>query len=224
MRWAAIAAAVAQCALPSGAAALDLSRNPERSFLVGFSLGAGSDLGREARRSTDGRTVYGETGFLFGLHAAFRFNEVVGVSTGLGQCRHPALEDWGGAAGYTLGDVALRLAIPTPSRQTIVVEVGPAIGEFFYGSVNGAEDSGTLAVGGRGAVELEHELAPGFVAVAGVEYRPLWRRGMGALYLTERDPYEESDPVLVDIVDLGGARLVHLVWVRLALQFEWVIP
>ena len=80
MRWAAIAAAVLLAtSAPRAVQALDLSENPERSFFVGFGLGAGLDLERAARRSTDGREVTSIAGFLFGLGGGFRFNEIVGL-------------------------------------------------------------------------------------------------------------------------------------------------
>lgn len=223
-KWAAVAAAAAISIAAREASALDLSRNPEMSFYVGFRLGAGADAGREARRSPDGRELYGAAGFLFGLRGGFRFNEIVGASIGIAQSRHGALEDWGGAAGYTVGDLALRLAIPTPAAATVAFEVGPAVGDFFYGAVNGLEDNATLAAGGRAGLALEQELGPTVVAVFGVEYLALWRRRMGVLFLTEEDPYEEAEPILLDAVDLGGARVVHLLWAHVGLQFEWLIP
>jgi hypothetical protein len=225
MRWAAIAAAaVMLSAAPKAASALELSANPERSFYIGFALGIGFDVEKSAREGADGRTLYGASGFLFGLRGGFRFNENVGLSIGLTQSRHGALEAWGGDAGYTLGDLSLHVAVTTPAAATVVFEAGPAIGDFFYGTVNGLEDNGTLVVGGRAGIALEQELGPTVVAVFAVEYVPLWRRRMGVLYLSEEDPYEGGEPVLLDLVDLGGARAVHLIWVHVGLQFEWLIP
>jgi len=222
MRLAVIAAAVLLAtSAPHVARALDLSENPERSLFVGFGLGAGLDLDREARLSTDGREVTSMAGFLFGIGGGFRFNEIVGLETGLGQCRHAALEAWGGASEYTLGRVALRLAVPTASRQTIVFKLGPAIGAFFYGAVEGMEDNEAFAVGGLAGVTLEHELSAALVAVLDVAYMPMWRRGLH-LYLSESRPYEDDPVVQMDEIDFGGSRVVHLLWMSVGLQFEWV--
>jgi hypothetical protein len=225
MRWAALAVAVtALLACPRVSGAVALSRSSEMSFFAGFELGAGFDLEQDARCTTGGRVIYTAPGFLFGLHGGFRFNEIVGLSIGLDQSRHAALEEWGGAAGYTLGNLALRLAVPTPSRQTIVFSVGTAFGSFFFGSVNGVEDNSTPVVGGRGGILLEHEIGAAVVVSLGVDYLPLWRRAMGTLYLSNHDSSQEMNTVWIDRVDLGGSRIVHLLWVRVGLQFEWVIP
>ncbi|MCK9462414.1 MAG: hypothetical protein M0R80_22550 [Proteobacteria bacterium] len=223
MRWATLGAAILLLAsAPRGAVALDLSTNPERSFFVGFDLGAGLDAGPEARRAEDGREAYSPAGLLFGFGGGFRFDEIVGVEAGLTQSRHAALEAWGGTAGYTLAHVALRLAIPTPSRQTIVFELGPAIGGFFFGVADGIEDNEVLAAGGDAGIALEHELSAAIVVVFQARYAPLWRRGMH-LYLSESDTYE-SELVAKDEIDLSGPRVVHLVWMTVGFQFEWVIP
>jgi hypothetical protein len=223
MRWAAIAAAVLLAtSAPRAVRALDLSENPERSFFFGFGLGAGLDLERDARRATDGREAFSVAGFLFGIGGGFRFNEIAGIEAGLSQCRHAALKEWGGAAGYTLGRVALRLAVPTPSRQTIVFKLGPTIGSFFYGAVDGLEENEALVVGGLGGIALEHELSAALVTVFDVGYMPLWRRGQH-LYLSESGT-PDSPVVQVDEIDFGEPRVVHVLWMSVGLQFEGVIP
>jgi hypothetical protein len=224
MRWAAIAAAILLAtSAPRAARALDLSENPERSLFVGFGLGAGLDLERTARRSADGREVYSIAGFLFGLGGGFRFNEIVGLETGLGQCRHAALESWGGTSEYTIARLALRLAVPTASRQTLVFKLGPAIGGLFYGAVDGVEDNDAFTVGGYAGVTLEHELSAALVAVLDVAYMPMWRRGLH-LYLSETRSGEDEAVRQVDEIDLGKSRVVHILWMSVGLQFEWVFP
>jgi hypothetical protein len=224
MRWAAIwAAFFLATSAPCVARALDLSENPERSLFLGFGLGAGLDLDRGARLSTDGREVTSIAGFLFGVGGGFRFNEIVALETGMGQCRHAALESWGGTSEYTFARLALRLAVPTASRQTVVFKLGPAIGAFFYGAVDGLEDNEAFTVGGLAGVTLEHELSAALVATLDVAYMPIWRRGLH-LYLSESRRQEEETIVQVDEIDLGGSRVVHVLWMSVGLQFEWVFP
>jgi len=224
MRWAAIAAAILLAtSAPRVARALELSQNPERSLFVAFGLGAGLDLERAARRSTDGREVTSLAGFLFGLGGGFRFDEIVGLEIGLGQCRHAALEAWGGTSEYTIARLALRLAVPTASRQTLVFKIGPAIGALFYGAVDGIADNDALTVGGFAGVTLEHELSAALVAALDVAYMPMWRKGLH-LYLSESGPHGDEAVRQVDEIDFGGSRVVHILWISVGLQFEWVFP
>jgi hypothetical protein len=207
--------------------ALDLSENPERSLFFGFELGAGLDLDPEARRPAEllppggSPEAYALSGFAFGLFGGFRFNEVVGLQGGWNQSRHRAAGEWG-AAFYQLGHLALRLAWPTPTRQTPLVLLGPAIGSFSFGlATPGMEQDNTvLVVGGVAGLAVEHELGLGVVAVLGVTWAPLHRRGQ-ALELYRYD--EAGEEVSLSRKDFGDGGLVHLLWIELGLQFEWLL-
>ncbi|HUT79139.1 MAG TPA: hypothetical protein VM285_15685 [Polyangia bacterium] len=211
------------------AVALDLSENPERSLLIGIELGAALDLDPGSRHPEErlppggSPEAYAISGFSFGLFAAFRFNEVFGVQGGWNQSRHRASGEWG-AAHYQLGHLALRLAVPTPTRQTPVLLLGPAIGSFSFGlSTPGMEQDNTaLAVGGLAGLVLEHELGTNVVATLGVTYTPLFRFGQGGileLYLLDEDGTEEP----LSRKDFGDGGMVHLLWIELGLQFEWLL-
>jgi len=60
------------------------------------------------------------------------------------------------------------------------------------------------------------------VAVFDLGYMPVWRRGLH-LYLSESGAHD-SGIVQIDEIDFGDSRVVHLVWMNIGLQFEWVIP
>ena len=210
----------------SHAWALDLSENPERSVLFGFRLGAALDLDDDARFATDRTGSHAERyavdGFLFGLYAGFRFNEIVGVEGGWHQSRHDGQEEWGDVAGYSLWHLAVRLAVPTPSRQTVVFDLGPSIGVFSYGSVSGIDDNQTLAVGGRGGVVLEHEFGLSMVGTLGVHYSAMFRRGAWySLEAVSTDEDGTSSVTVEDSLDFSEDRLVHLLWIAVGIQFEW---
>ena len=214
---------------PGAARAYDLAENPERSLLVGFELGVGLDADGEARRPDDllaggAPEAYRLPGFQLGLFAGYRFNEHIGVEAGWHQSRHLAVDPWG-AAYYQVGHVALRVAVPTPTRLTPVILAGPAIGAFSFGvaSPGMLEDNEALVVGGEVGAMVEHELGLGVVAALKVAYLPLYRRDMGGrLELTEVY-YDGSDEIVetVAAVDFGEGTVVHLVWISVGLQFEW---
>jgi hypothetical protein len=211
------------------APALDLSEHPERSLAIGFELGAALDLDPGSRHPAEllppggHPEAYAVSGFAFGLFAAFRFNEALGVQAGWNQSRHRASGEWG-AACYQLGHLALRIAVPTPTRQTPLLLLGPAIGGFSFGiSTPGMEQDNTaLAVGGLTGLALEHELGGGVVAALAVTYAPLYRFGQGGileLYRLEGDGTEEP----LSRKDFGGGGMVHLLWIEVGLQFEWLL-
>ncbi|MDD5308349.1 MAG: outer membrane beta-barrel protein [Deltaproteobacteria bacterium] len=207
------------------ARAADYSENPERSLLFGFDLGAGLDPASSARspKAMGGGTpeAYDIAGFLFGIFAGYRFNEIAGLEAGWHQDRHAADKDWGGVAGYQIFHVAARLAVPTPLRLTPVLLVGPAAGTFFYGASDygGTEDNSAWAVGGMAALATEFELGLGVVAALRVAYLPLYRWGMH-LELVEEwyDGGWQSDTL--DTKTFGD-ELVHVLWITAAIQFEW---
>ena len=212
------------------ASALDLSENPERSAFFGVDLGAGLDMGTGARHPVDMRgenpEAYAISGFLFSIQGGYRFNEIVGLDTGWRQIRHNADEDWGGIASYSIWHIALRLAIPTPSRQTIVFELGPAIGGFHYGSVAGIEENDAFVLGGIGGVILEHELGLAVVGYIKVNYAPAYRFGQDDKLFLSEEWFDEEGTVYVDELDskdFTGGRLVHLLWMTVGIQFEWVL-
>jgi hypothetical protein len=206
--------------------ALSFSENPERSFFVGIDLGAGLDLARDARTPYDPLAVgspeaYAVSAFLFGIDVGGRFDEVFGLEVGWHQQRHDAEREWG-SAYYGLGHVALRLAVPTATRQTPVFLVGPAIGPFFYGTADPymEEDNGTLVLGGLAGARIEHELVLGVVATFTAAYLPLWRFGMdGQLSLVEH--YSDGSSQEIGRKDFTEGQLIHVLWLSLGIQFEW---
>jgi hypothetical protein len=212
------------------ASALDLSENPERSLIIGVELGAGLDLDPESRRPEEMLTpggspeAYDVAGFSFGLFAGFRFNEIIGVQGGWNQSRHRARGDWG-AAYYQFGHVALRLAIPTPTRQTPLLLLGGAIGGFSFGlATPGMEeqDNTVLAGGGLVGLAVEHELGTGVVATLGVTYLPLFRAGMGddiELYTYD----DQGRELILSRKDFGDGAMVHVLQIEMGLQFEWLL-
>jgi hypothetical protein len=215
--------------LAGPARALDLSANPERSFFIGVGLGAHLDLDRGARTPADlaGRhpEAYSLGAFLFGIHLGYRFSELVALEAGWQQARHAADEDWGGYALEQLGHIVLRLAVTTPSRQTIVFSLGPALGAFYYGDASPGmeEDNGTFVLGGLAGVALEHELGLGVVGALRVAYLPLYRFGMDVLGLQETYYYPDGtqETELLDSKDFSEGRLLHVLWITAAVQFEW---
>jgi hypothetical protein len=219
-------AAVAVLAAGGDALALNFSENPERSFYVGVDLGAGLDLDTGARSpydpDVDGTPeAYEIAGFLFGIDIGGRFDEVFGLDVGWHQQRHDAAGEWG-SAYYGVGHVALRLAIPTMSRQTPVFLVGPAIGPFFYGTATPGmeEDNGALVFGGLVGARVEHELTLGVVAYLNASYLPLYRFGMdGPLVLTEH--YPDGDSQKLGEKDFTEGSMLHILWINFGIQFEW---
>lgn len=212
------------------AAALDLSENPERSVFFGVDLGAGLDMGKGARhpvdRSLESPEAYAISGFLFSIQGGYRFNEIVGLDTGWCQTRHKGDEDWGGIASYSIWHIALRLAIPTPSRQTVVFELGPAIGGFYYGSVAGIEDNSSLVLGGLGGVILEHELGMAVIGYIKVNYVSAYRFGQDDKLILSEEWIDNDGNVYVDELDskdFSDGRLVHMLWMAVGIQFEWVL-
>jgi hypothetical protein len=222
-----IALALLTAAFP--VAALDLSENPERSFLFAFELGAGLELDERARRPLDGMSgghpeAYEIESFLFGLYGAYRFDEVFGLEGGWHQQRHDAAGAWG-TCWYQIGHLAVRLAVPTATRQTPVFLLGPALGGFFFGSASPyyEEENGAFVLGGIAGARLEHELSLGVVAELSVAYLPLYRFGMGdRLRLNEHYWVDGEEQVeTVSVKDFGSGRVVHELWIQLGLQFEW---
>lgn len=222
---------VVAAALVLGAAgdalALEFSENPERSFYVGIDLGAGLDLDTRTRSPDDplsGGTpeAYELAGFLFGLDVGGRFDEVFGLEVGWHQQRHDAAGKWG-SAYYGIGHVALRLAIPTETRQTPVFLVGPAIGPFFYGTATPGmeEDNGALVLGGMIGARLEHELTLGVVAYLNATYMPLWRFGMDGVLQLDIYYAGDGEPDETFQKDFTEGGLVHLLWINVGIQFEW---
>jgi hypothetical protein len=202
--------------------AADYSENPERSLLFGFDLGAGLDpisSSRSPETANGTPEAYDIAGFLFGIFAGYRFNEIAGLEAGWHQQRHAAEKDWGGVAGYQLFHVAARLALPTPLRLTPVLVVGPAGGTFFYGASDygGTEDNSTWVVGGMAALATEFELGLGVVGALRIAYLPVYRWGMDLELVQES--YDGETEVL-DNKSFDGA-LVHVLWISLAIQFEW---
>lgn len=227
MRRAAITlAAVATFVAGGEALALNFSENPQRSFYVGVDLGAGLDLDSSSRSAYDSDVegspeAYELGGFLFGVDIGGRFDEVFGLDVGWHQQRHDAAADWGSAA-YGIGHVALRLAIPTETRQTPVFLLGPAIGPFFYGTASPGmeEDNGALVLGGLVGARIEHELTLGVVAYLNATYLPLYRFGMdGVLVLTEHYPDGSTAPI--GHKDFTEGSMIHMLWINLGIQFEW---
>lgn len=221
-----IIAAVCLSTLGGEALAQGFSENPQRSFFVGIDLGAGLDLGSDARSPDDplaggSPEAYSLGGFLFGINVGGRFDEVFGLEVGWHQQRHDAAGEWG-SAYYGVGHVALRLAVPTPTRQTPVFLIGPAVGPFFYGTATPGmeEDNGTPVLGGMAAARVEHELVLGVLVYLNVSYMPLWRFGMdGQLSLVEH--YSDGSALEIGRKDFTEGQLVHLLWIALGIQFEW---
>jgi hypothetical protein len=208
------------------ALAAEHSENPEQSLLFGFDLGAGLDVAKSARspRAMGGGApeAYDPAGFLFGIFAGYRFNEIAGLEAGWHQERHAADKEWGGVAGYQIFHVAARLAIPTPLRLTPVLLVGPAGGTFFFGSSDygGTADNSSWVVGGMAALAMEFELGLGVVADLRVAYLPLYRWGMNLDLVNE---WYVGDTLNTDTIDTRtfDDELVHVLWISVAIQFEW---
>jgi hypothetical protein len=227
LRVAAVFAAIAILVVAGEARALNFSENPQRSFLVGIDLGAGLDLDPSSRSPRDplaggNPEAYSTGGFLIGVDIGGRFDEVFGLEAGWHHQNHDAAGEWG-TAYYGIGHVALRLAIPTPTRQTPVFVIGPALGPFYYGSADyGLEqDNGTLALGGMAGIKLEHELTFGVLAFLRVAYLPLWRFGMD--HVIQLDVYspQSAVPDASYRKDFTQGGMVHLLWISAGIQFEW---
>jgi hypothetical protein len=209
------------------AAALQFSENPERSFFFNLDLGAGLDLDLDTRSPRDplaGGTpeAYEAAGFLIGFGIGGRFNEHVGLEAGWHTERHDAAGAWG-SSYYGLGHIALRVAFPTPSRQTPVLLIGPAVGPFTYGTATYGmeEDNATVVLGGIVGARVEHELTLGVLMYLNVTYAPLWRFGMdGQLSLVEY--YGDGSSEEIGRKDFTEGSMVHLLWINFGIQFEWV--
>jgi hypothetical protein len=202
--------------------------NPEKSLFFGFDLGAGLNPDKDVRSPLDyaGLTpeAYSLGGFLFGIYGGFRFSEIIGIEAAWHEQRHDAHSEWGGVAYYQLAHVALRLAWPLPTRQTLVFRAAPAMGTFTYGDALPGffEDNSTLVVGGLMGLTLEHEFSLGVVGLFEISYLPLLRRGMGGvLKLEYYEDYWDESPELVDTKDFSKNEFVQLVWISAGFQFEW---
>jgi hypothetical protein len=209
--------------------ARDFSENPNRSLFVTIDLGAGLDLMREGRSPPNwyNETVeaYTQAAFLIGVDAGYRFNELIAIEAGWHDEQHKTHPEWGGRAHYMLGHVALRLAWPTKVRQTPVFFIGPAIGQFSYGSASYGEvaDNSTLVVGGMTALALEHELTLGMVATLKISYIPAARFGMDGVLVLEEVDYSSPDyqTQLIGEKDFTKRQFVQILWITLGIQFEW---
>lgn len=226
-----VAIATAVLALSPAVKASHPERPWQQSAYFGIGVGAGLEASRNSRISIDAtdRRVesYSTTAFLFGVHAGFRFNELVGVEIGWHELQHDAFREWGGYAGYHLLHLNARLAWPLPTRQTLLLKLGLCGGAFEYGtaSFGGAEDNATFTIGPQFALAVEHELGLGVVAFFDVSYVILRRLGMsGPLQLWVEDP--SADPpssTIYDIKDFTRDATVHTVWLRAGIQFEWTL-
>ncbi|MCP4605207.1 MAG: hypothetical protein GY847_32605 [Proteobacteria bacterium] len=218
----------------------EFSENPEKSFFIGFDLGAGLNPDRETRSppdlwgEDDPAEAYSLGAFLFGVFGGYRFNEIIGIEAGWHELRHRAHEEWGSVSYFQMSHFALRLAWPLPSRQTPVLRMGPALGAFSYGSASygGYEDNSTFVLGGFIGLTLEHEFTLGIVGVLELAYLPLYRFGMDGVLELREISYDynneiedlndnETDPYLLDIKDFENGRFVHLIWISAGFQFEW---
>ena len=206
------------------------SFSPDRSLLVNVSLGAGFDLGEEARsplnHAGENREAYSLGAFVIGIRVGYRFNEILAVEGGWLEQQHSAHQEWGNRAGYMFGTLALRLAWPLATRQTPVLKIGPLFGAFSYGSASygETEDNSTFVCGGHLSAVLEHELVLGIVATLGVTYAPLYRTGMDGVLTLEEIDYGSNGTAesrVVGTKDFTEGRMVHLVWVTAGIQFEW---
>ena len=202
--------------------------NPQRSFFIGFDLGMAFDTNVKARSPSDywdrSKEAYSLGAFLFGVSGGFRFNEVFGVEVGWHDQQHDAHPEWGGLSYYQLAHIAGRFAWPLPSRQTPVLRIGPALGQFAYGaaSIDGEEDNRTFVLGGMAGLTVEHEFVLGIVGMIQAAYFPLYRFAMDEeLFLVEEQYMGEQDGTILDSKDFSEGELVHLVWISLGIQFEW---
>ncbi len=226
---------------------------PDRSLFVGIDLGTGLHPGKEVRSPDDlynppgaGPEAYSAAGFLLGISAGFRFNEQLAIELGWHEQQHDAHDAWGGVASFNLSHLALRFAIPFYTRQTLVFDVGPAIGGFRYGDVAGTsfDDNGLIATGGVLGITLEHELMLGVVATLNLTYLPLARIGKdevlilcGYVYEAFASDYDQECPegaphdtpyqpldsvwVKLDEKDFSKTEFIQLFWLSVGIQFEW---
>ena len=223
-----LAVTVAIC-LPLRSHGRDFSENPNRSLFVTIDLGAGLDLMEEGRSppnlEQETPEAYSLGAFLIGVDAGYRFNEVIALEAGWHDEQHKTHPEWGGRAHYMLGHVAFRLAWPTKLRQTPVFFIGPAIGQFSYGSATLGEvaDNSTLVVGGMAALALEHELTLGMVATLRVSYIPAARFGMDGVLVLEEVDYSSTDyqTQVLGEKDFTKHQFVQILWITLGIQFEW---
>ncbi len=253
----AAAALVATLLLFGGIArAQEFREAPHRSFFIGIELGAALDLGSDARSPADywdrHPEAYSLAAVSFGVYGGYRFNEIVGVEAAWHVHTHGTPDGWRdestgirydidfGGATYRMGHLALRLALPSTTRFTPMITIGPVLGAFSYGraSPGGLENNTTLTFGGLIAPGVEFELVRGVVSVLELAYLPLYRFGMDdQLWLwldcnhnaSLDDDYttvgeycpDESDQV-IDRKDFTKGELVHLLWINLGIQFEWI--
>ncbi|MCP4680270.1 MAG: hypothetical protein GY854_33215 [Deltaproteobacteria bacterium] len=208
------------------------SDNPQKSFFIGFDLGAALNPSSDAavRSPVDkaGSTpeAYSLGAFLFGFKGGYRFNEIVGLEAGWHEQQHLAHEEWGHFSHYQLGHVAARLAWPTSVRATPVIKLGMALGQFSYGSASygEVEENGSFVLGGLAGVTLEYELMLGVVGILDIGYLPQYRFGMSdVLELHERYYYGDDsvEDVFLDTKDFTEGTLVHILWISAGFQFEW---
>lgn len=210
--------------------------NPERSFFIGFDLGAGLHPGEDARSPKDYWNLNTDatrrveavslSGFLFGIYGGYRFNEVIALETGWHEQQHDAHPEWGGAAYFRLFHLAARIAWPTAGRQTPLVRIGPAIGGFTYGSLSSDFDdvNSTPVLGGLLGLSLEHEFTLGVVGVFEVAYIPSYRFGMDKiLVLEEYIPQNDGGYTteILDEKDFSDGQFVNILWISAGFQFEW---
>ncbi|MCU0663768.1 MAG: porin family protein [Myxococcota bacterium] len=226
--------AVLLLARPAIAEAGRLDRSWRQSLFFGVGIGAGFEvnpLARQARDAFERRIEsYSAAAFLFGVHAGYRLNEVLGLELGWHEQQHDAFREWGGYAGYHLLHLGLRVAWPLPTRQTLLLKIGACGGGFEYGaaSFNGTEDNATFAVGPLFALAAEHELGLGIVAFIDVSWVILRRFGMsGPLELTIRETGNTAsgleDNAPTDIKDFTRDVTAQIVWLRAGIQFEWTL-
>ena len=227
-----LTATFAFCLVNSGVQADNFSENPEKSFFIGFDLGAALNpsVDAAARSPVDkaGNTpeAYSLGSFLFGFKGGYRFNEIVGIEGGWHEQQHRAHEEWGHFAYYQLGHVAARLAWPTPVQETPVLKLGMALGQFSYGnsSYGEVEDNGSFVLGGFAGISLEHEFMLGVVGILDIVYLPMYRFGMsGVLELHELTYYPDGtrEDVFLDAKDFTEGELTHVLWFSAGFQFEW---
>ncbi len=240
----------------------EYSKEPDRSIFVGFELGAGLDMGSEARFPEDtyhtannpgdpNPEAYSLGSFMFGLYGGFRFSENIGLEMGWHEQQHQTAREWGGTAEYELAHLALRLALPTDSRQTFLLRVGPALGGFSYGQSNLGffEDNSRVVFGGLLAASMEHELAMNMIWTVNLTYLPMVRFGGGEkLQLCMHVPPEEAQyhiyqqcdmsepysytPSNSDVPwewvnagekDFSDNQFVQILWITMGLQFDWIL-
>ena len=204
--------------------------NPNRSLFAGMKIGAGLDV-TTADRSPENIAgnhpeAYSLGAFLISVSVGYRINEYWGIAGEWSQAQHRAHQEWGNIARYTTGALAFRAALPLATRQTPVLEIGAVVGRFSYGASSRfePENNDTLVVGPLAGLVLEHELLLGLVATFELVYQPLFRKGMNGRLLLEEVTYHMDGQVTSDIIgskDFTQSTFVHLLWLRVGLNFEW---